>query len=160
MAKKNPIIQELRDMGVSDYERRKLREVIRELEENDYYEQIADLNQEVLGENVIPMTLSYETALRLLQYNVYGNIQDIIVEYKNAIKNVDQGTTTEIEDYLDRFANELQDIGIAVTKDDLRDIDLENIQYLYTEFRKYEAMGDNGGMYGTKRKIELELGRG
>lgn len=158
MAKKNPFIQQLRDMGVTDYQRKKLRNLMRELEENDYYEEIASTNKELLGENVRPMTLSYETALRLLQYNVYGNIQEVIESYGQAIMYIEQGTTQEFEDYLDRFADELQDIGITVTKDMLREADLENAQYLYSEFRKYEAMGDSGGMYATKRKLKNELG--
>lgn len=160
MAKKNPFIQQLRDMGVTDYQRRKLRNLMRELEENDYYEEIASTNEELLGENVRPMTLSYETAVRLLQYNVYGNIQEVIEKYGQAIMYIEQGTTQEFEEYLDKFANELQDIGITATKDVLREADLENVQYLYSEFRTYEAMADEGGMYATKYKIKKELGIG
>ena len=155
MAKKNPLIQELRDMGVSDYERRKLRELAREYEAGDTYSKIEKLNKELLGERVSPVTLNYETALRLLEYNVYGNIREIIADYKQAKMYVDQGTTIEYEAYIDKLYNELVDIGVqGITKGALKDSNLATVEYWYSFYKQYELMGNGYGM--EKAKTELE----
>ena len=158
MSKKNPLIEELRDLGVTDYQRRKLRELEREFQESGAYKKIEEANLELMGERVRPVTLSYETALRLLQYNMYGNIKGIIKEYKNALMLIDQGTTKEYEDYIYNLANELQDIGVTnATPERLKEADLKDIEFWYSEYKKYEDSGNVAGMQHARGKIEALL---
>lgn len=158
MAKKNPIIQELRDLGVSDYERRKLRELARDYEADNTYSEIERLNQELLGERISPVTLNYETALRLLEYNVYGNIREIIADYKQAKMYVDQGTTTQYEQYIDKLFNELVDIGVqGITKDNLKNADLATVEYWYSYYKQYELVGNEAGMKKAKGELEKAI---
>lgn len=158
MPKKNPLIEELRDLGVSDYERRKLRELSRELEAGDTYATIEQLNKQLLNERVRPVTLNYETAIRLLKYNVYGSIQEIVEEYKTAKMYVEQGTTKEYEEYIDKLYNELKDVGVeGVTPSALKSSNLTNVEYYYGRYKYYEEIGNKEGMEWAKGKIEEEL---
>ena len=158
MAKKNPLIEELRELGVNDYQRRKLRELEREFQESGAYKKIEEANLELMGERVRPVSLSYETALRLLQYNMYGNINGIIKEYKTSLMLIDQGTTKEYEDYIYNLANELQDIGVTnATPDRLKEVVLKDIEFWYAEYKNYENSGNGGGMQHSRGKIEALL---
>ena len=159
MAKKNPFIQQLRELGVSDYERRLLRNVQREYEKGDVYSDIERLNYSLMKERVRPITLNYENAVRMLEYNIYGNIREIIKSYEQGIMYVNQGTTSEYEHYVERLAEELQDVGItSATPQRLKQANLANIEYYYSEFKTYEQNGNSTGMSKAKAKIEVELG--
>lgn len=159
MAKKNPFIQQLRDLGVTDYERRLLRNLQKEYEQKNAYSEIERLNYSLMKERVKPVTLNYENAVRLLQYNMYGNIREVINAYQQGLAYVDQGTTSEYEDYIERLAEELQDVGITVaTPSNLKKANLGNIEYWYSEYKKYEANGDSQGMSKAREHIEAEIG--
>lgn len=155
MAKKNPLISELREMGVTDYQRRKIRELEKEYQSADAYKKIEQLNYELLGERVRPVSMSYDTAIKLLKYDIYGNIQSVIKEYENALLLVEQGTTKEYEDYINSLSEELQDIGVPnATPDKLRNADLKSIEFWYSEYQHYQDSGNEGGMFYTRGKIE------
>ena len=154
MAKKNPLIEELRELGVTDYQRKKLRQLEREFQESGAYKQIEETNLELMGERIRPVSLSYDTAVRLLKYNIYGNIDSIIKEYQTAIMYVNQGTTKEYEDYINKMAEELQEIGIYnATPEKLKDADTKTVEFWYSEYKKYENTGNSGGMHHAREKI-------
>ena len=155
MAKKNPLITELREMGVSDYYRRKIREIGKEFQETGAYEKIEQMNYELMGERIRPVTMNYDTAIKLLKYNIDGNIQSAIKEYKNALLLVDQGTTKEYEGYINILAEELQDIGVTnAAPETLKSADLKGIEFWYSEYQHYQDTGNEGGMFYTRQKIE------
>lgn len=159
MSKKNPLITELREMGVTDYQRRKIRELEKEYQSSDAYKKIEQLNYELLGERVRPVTMNYDTAIKLLKYNIYGNIQSVIKEYQNTLLLVEQGTTKEYEDYINSLAEELQDIGVTnATPETLKSADLKGIEFWYSEYQHYQDSGNEGGMFYTRQKIEGLLG--
>lgn len=159
MAKKNPFIQELRELGVTDYQRRKLRELQKEYEESNAYKKIEETNLELMGERIRPVSLSYETTIKLLNYNIYNDINSILKDYKQGITLVEQGTTKEFEEYIKKLADELQEIGVYnATKDRLKDADLEDVEFWYSEYKRYEDIGNAGGMQYSREKIIGILG--
>lgn len=155
MAKKNPLISELREMGVTDYQRRKIRELEKKYQSSDAYKKIEQINYDLLGERIRPVSMSYDTAIKLLKYNIYGNIQSVIKDYENALLLVEQGTTKEYEDYINKLSEELQDIGVPnATPDKFRNANLNNIEYWYSAYKRYEDIGNEGGMFYARGKIE------
>lgn len=161
MAKKNDFLQELIDMGATESQLKELRNIQSIYKEKDIYSKIEKTNNELLGERVKPLTLSYETAVRLIKYNVFSNIQGVLDSYKNAILLVDQGSTQQFEDYTNKLAEELQDIGAYnATPEKLRRTKLDELEFWYSKYRKYELAGHIGGMqYAREKIIELlEMG--
>lgn len=131
---------------------------MKRLEEEDAYSRIASLNEEVLDTLIRPSTLNYETAVRLIEYGVRENIDEVIQDYQQALTALEAGTTTEIEDYLFRLSGELQDYGIRATPDMLRATDLEELNYLYSRLGWYKEQGDNNGVNKTIVRIKKLLG--
>lgn len=161
MAKKNQFLEELRELGATESQLNQLRQLKNEFEENDIYSTIEERNAELLGESVRPITLSYETALKLLKYNVYGNIQDIIKEYGNAKLMVEQGTTAEYEDYVKSFADRLQQYGVYnATAENLKSANLAEIEEWASIYDKYEAMNNDKGMEIARYNITRIIGEG
>lgn len=159
MAKKNPFIEELRELGVTDYQRRKLRELQKEYEESDIYKRIEKANQALLGERIRPVSLNYETTIKLLNYNIYNDINSILKDYKQGITLIEQGTTKDYEDYVNKLADELQEIGVYnATEGNLKDADLKDIEFWYSEYKRYEDIGNAGGMQYSREKIIGILG--
>lgn len=142
---KNPLIEELRNLGVTDYERRLLRELDKKLRASDIYNRAEDLNIKLLGQASRPASLSYETAVNAIKYGGY-TARDLISEYKEEAKNVQSGTTSEYERYLEKLAEELEQIGVPTTVDNLRRADIGRVEYHLAEFRRYEAVGNDIGM--------------
>ena len=158
MARKNPLIEELRDLGVSDYERRLLRQLSQEFERGDVYSGIEQLNRQLLDQAIKPVKLDYNTAVNLIKYGGY-TVDEVIQQYKGELSAYKQGTTSSYEDWLERFTEELQDIGVTnATKENVRNADRGRLEYLYGRFRHYEFTGDLNGMEKTIRQIENELG--
>lgn len=154
MASKNPFIQELKDLGVTNEQLEQLKELQKRYEDSDAYSKISKANSNLLGEPIRPMTLSYETAYRLMEYNVYGSIQQIIEQYENALILIDEGTTQEYESYISKLAEELQEIGVInAIHSKLKSSDLKKIEFYYAIYKKYEAGNNQGGMSYARQKI-------
>lgn len=147
-------LRELKELGATDSDIKQLNQLKNKMEGNDLYDKIGKMNEKLMGERVRPLTLSYETAVRLLKYNVYSNVKAIISSYNSAILLVEQGTTAEYEDYLQKFSEELQDAGIhnAITAN-LRKANLENIEFWYSKYKEYENMGNGQGMSYAREQI-------
>ena len=155
---KNSIVQQLRDLGVSDYERRQIRELSRFYEDNDLYREIAEKNIDVLEENIYPITLNYETAMRMLKYGDV-NARVLIDEYKQAKLMIMNGTTVEIEKTLDSLIQELQDIGVVnATRETVDSSDIGFLQEQIARYNKYKASGEEYLASKTRNDIIEYLG--
>lgn len=156
---KNSLVQQLRDLGVSDYERRQIRELSRFYEDNDLYREIASKNKEILGENTYPITLNYETAVRMIKYGVVDNVKALIDEYKQAKLMIMNDTTIEIEKTLDNLIQELQDIGVVnATRETVSSSDIGFLQDQISRYNKYNSSGENYLASKTRDEIIEYLG--
>lgn len=159
MANKIDYLKELQDLGVTQSQIKQIDELREVYNKNKLYSKIEKANEQLLGERVRPLSMSYETAYRLLQYNIYGNVDNIIQQYENAILLINQGTTAEYEDYVSKLAEELQDVGIYnATTSALKDTDLSKVEDLYKQYKNYEATNNRGGMINTREKIIAIIG--
>lgn len=119
--KRNPYIQQLRELGISDYERRKIRELEKRLQEKDFYSTIKERNRAFFQEEVGLLELNYQNLITHIKYGS-GNVRQVIKEYEEELRAVEQGTTVDIERYSERRALELQELGLPVTQEQVLQI--------------------------------------
>lgn len=131
---------------------------MKRLEEEDAYSRIASLNEEVLDTDIRPATLDYQTAVNLIQYGIRENINEVLQEYENALTALEAGTTTEINDYINRLSGELQDYGIVATADNLRNTDLEELNYWYQQLTYYREQANKKAVNKALYEIKKLLG--
>ena len=152
-------LQELKNLGATDEQLKQLKNLQDLYKSNDTYNKIEKLNKQLLGERVRPVTISYENAYRMLNYNVYNTIQGIIDEYRRGYSLVEQGTTSEFQNYINTLAEELQDIGVYnATVSSIQPSMLEDIEYYYTMYKRYEDTGNSNGMSYAREKIISIIG--
>lgn len=146
----------MRELGVSDRDRKQIRKLMREYEERNAYNRIEALNRGLVGNRVRPQTLNYETVMNLLEYNIYDNANEIIDRYKQELDYLDKGTTSKFQNYLDNLIDILDDIGISNTQviRDMSKEELDNIEYLLERYNAYKDTGNVGGMEWARNHID------
>lgn len=151
-------ISRLRGLGVTDWQRRKLRELMREYEAYDLYSHISRLNNQLLGYGVTKQYLNYETAASMLEQGVYANINELLKDYREEKKNIEEGNTSEYSNYLQDWCDKIKEnFGIDVTPDYLdREVDMPSLEYFYGVYKQYEDMGNGyAEQWAQERVIDM-----
>lgn len=123
-------IDELRGLGATEKELKELRQLQQQFENEDLYTKIEQENKRVLGEAIRPAEISYETAYNSVKYGAVGNVSQYNQSYKEEAKAYKSGTTVDINQSYESMVDTLNDMGLDITVDELRDI-RENNPTLY-----------------------------
>lgn len=151
-------VSRLRDLGVTDWQRRKLREVMREYEAYDLYSHISRLNNQLLGYGVTKQYLNYDTAASMLEQGVYANIDELLKDYREEKKNIEEGNTSEYTGYLKDWSNTIKEyFGIDVSPEHLdREVDMPSLEYFFDVYKRYEDSGNSyAQQWAEERVIEM-----
>ena len=103
---RNTLIKTLRELGVSDSERREMRELARELQNENFYKNVEQINREVLGDSITRTQLNYENMLRNMSYSG-KSFKEVLEDYREEQRNVEQGTTSSVESYFQAVSSDL-----------------------------------------------------
>ena len=162
MAGRNKLVAYLRDLGVSDWERRQLRELGKLYNNTNAYNEIRQLNYQVLDSRQAPMELTYESIAGQIEYGG-KTVKEILGEYRQQIYDYHQGSTTAINDFvtnrLDYLRNNFSYDSNVVSDKNVIDAYIDNANFrekfdtYYMEVEKYNESGDNAGAYYWYNKL-------
>ena len=160
---RNTLIKTLRELGVSDKERKEMRELAKEFEAQNVYKEVDKINQQVLGESIRPATLNYENMIRTMSYTG-KDFSEILDEYRETLRNLESGTTNEAQQYYQNVVADLERLGFYVSNETIQNIDqnglldelIERIIFL----QRYETISNKGGVRaGSQLDYDIENAR-